>query len=148
MLVTQHKLLNPIKIWLSALSPSFWDLMVCYGWGLFGPLVSNAGIVGPSSWHTEGSRDHWWVWPTKPQPMSLSKLVDKDGIVLLSVLGRLFSIHSRQKWIHAPMWSNSEFIYHWQKNRNYKKIENRLKIDKKTSKIDSKFSTSSYSRFL
>ena len=45
--------------------------------------MSNAGIVGehPSSWHTEGSRDHWWAWPIKPQPMSLSKLVDKDGIL-------------------------------------------------------------------
>ena len=26
---------------------------------------------------------------------------------------------------------SSEFIYHWQKTRNYKKLENRLEIDKK-----------------
>ena len=64
--------------------------------------MSNAGIVGehPSSWHTVGSRDHWWAWPTKAQPMSLSKFLDKDGIlVLLSVLGRLFT-RGKNEFMH------------------------------------------------
>ena len=50
---------------------------------------------------------------------------------------RDWTIGTQEALLYTLWWPYIEFIYHWQKTQ---KLENRLEIDKKTSKLDSKFS--------